>query len=36
VVIPFARVIEGERAGWRSLSGGGLAVLGAITLAITR
>jgi drug/metabolite transporter (DMT)-like permease len=36
VVIPFARVIEGERAGWRSLSGGGLAVLGAITLAVTR
>lgn len=34
VVIPFARRLENERAGWRSLAGGVIAVCGAVVLAI--
>lgn len=33
VVIPFARVIEGEKPSWRSLAGGAIGVAGAVALA---
>jgi drug/metabolite transporter (DMT)-like permease len=36
VVIPFALMMEGERPGWRSLTGGIIAVIGAGALALTR
>lgn len=36
VVIPFARVMEGERASSRSLLGGGIAVAGAVGLTFTK
>jgi drug/metabolite transporter (DMT)-like permease len=34
VVIPFARMVEGERPSWRSLAGGALAVAGAVALTL--
>jgi drug/metabolite transporter (DMT)-like permease len=36
VIIPFARIMEGERPGWRSLLGGAISVAGAIILALNR
>jgi len=36
VIIPFSRYIEGERPSWRSLMGGLLAVIGAVSLALAR
>ena len=36
VIVPFSHYIEGERPTWRSLSGGVLAVLGAVALALSR
>jgi drug/metabolite transporter (DMT)-like permease len=36
VIIPFSRYIEGERPTWRSLTGGLVAVIGAVLLAVVR
>ncbi|MBI4657457.1 MAG: DMT family transporter [Verrucomicrobia bacterium] len=36
VVIPFARIMEGERPGVRSLTGGAMAVAGAVGLALAK
>ena len=36
IIIPFARVLEGERPTKRSLIGGGIAVAGVIALALAR
>lgn len=35
VIIPFSRVIEGERPTWRSLLGGAIAVIGVVGLRLT-
>jgi drug/metabolite transporter (DMT)-like permease len=36
VIIPFSHYFEGERATWRSVAGGVIAVAGAVALAINR
>jgi drug/metabolite transporter (DMT)-like permease len=36
VIIPFSRYVEGEQPTWRSLTGGLVAVIGAVLLAVAR